>query len=354
MNNYTELRVDGYERVVRCDNIDVGFTAWAAVHDSTLGPALGGCRVWNYASDEEALTDVLRLSRGMTYKNALARLPLGGGKAVVRCNLSTVDRDSMFDSFGLFVEYLGGSYITAEDVNSTLADMERVQRRTQHVATVGASGNPSPFTAYGVYCAIRAAARFKLKRESLEGLTVAVQGVGETGGRLAALLANDGCRILAADISDRNIRLLREKINFERITPEAVYSVQCDIFSPCALGGILNEENIAQLRCSIVAGSANNQVLAEESGERVGKRGVRYVPDFAAYAGGVINISCEIGQKYDPAEARKKTAGIGDCVAEIIETSRRKGLPTNVVANRLAEQIIAEARREQEPLRQTG
>lgn len=354
MNEYTDLQIEGYERVVRCDNPAVGFTAWAAIHDTTLGPSLGGCRVWNYESDEAALIDVLRLSKGMTYKNALARLPLGGGKSVVRCDLRVVEREKLFEHFGKFVEYLGGAYITAEDVNSTLADMEIVQKQTAHVATVGASGNPSPFTAYGVYCAIKAAAAFKLKRSSLKGLTIAVQGVGETGGRLAELLAEDGCRVIAADINSRNLRLLGEKIQFEKVEPEEIYGVRCDIFSPCALGGILNDETIPRLHCSIVAGSANNQLLVERDGEKLRARGILYVPDYAANAGGVINISCEIGQQYDAKAAKRKTAGIADCVTEILAIAKTRNQPTNVVADSIAKRIIDAGRHDEEPLLKTA
>jgi len=354
MNIYFDLVVDGYERVVRCDNPAVGFTAWAAVHDTTLGPALGGCRVWNYESAEAALTDALRLSRGMTYKNALARLDLGGGKSVVWADITTIDRVALFENFGRFIEYLGGSYITAEDVNSTLADMEVVQRFTDHVATVGASGNPSPFTAYGVYCAIKAAVKFKLKKENLKGLTVAVQGVGETGGRLARLLAKDGCRVIAADIDENNIRMLGEEIQFELVNSADIYTVKSDVFSPCALGGILNDETIPRLQCSIVAGSANNQLMTADDGDKLRQRGILYVPDYAANAGGVINISCEIGQVYDPLAAKRKTADIGKCVSEIFHIAENEGLPTSKVADRIAERILEARRTELHPLLRTA
>jgi leucine dehydrogenase len=354
MNILTELNVDGYERVVRCDNTKVGFSAWIAVHDTTLGPALGGCRVWNYESDEAALTDALRLSKGMTYKNALARLELGGGKSVVRANLDVVDRAALFQDFGKFVDHLEGLYITAEDVNSTLADMEIVKKQTEYVATVGASGNPSPFTAYGVYCGIRASVRHKLKLESLDGLTVAIQGVGETGARLAEMLAQDGCRILAADINVQNLKRLREKIHFHQITAEKIYDVDCDVFAPCALGGILNSNTIPRLRCAIVAGSANNQLLQEEDGEALRNRGILYAPDFAINAGGVINIDCEIGQSYDPVKARQKTAQIASSLQKIFESSEHHGLSTNRVAVMMAEDLIAEQRRSMEPLAHTA
>lgn len=354
MNIYTELDIEGYERVVRCDNKKVGFSAWIAVHDTTLGPALGGCRVWNYESDEDALTDALRLSKGMTYKNALARLELGGGKSVVRAHLETVDRTALFENFGKFVDHLGGVYITAEDVNSTLADMEVVKKQTEYVATVGASGNPSPFTAYGVYCGIRASVRHKLKKESLEGLTIAIQGVGETGARLAEMLAKDGCRILAADINVQNLKRLREKIHFDQIFPEKIYDVDCDIFAPCALGGVLNSRTIPRLRCTIVAGSANNQLLKEEDGETLRNRGILYAPDFAINAGGVINIHCEIGQSYDPVKARRKTAEIDACLHRIFELSEQQELPTNRVAIMMAEDLIFEQRKSIEPLLHTA
>ncbi len=350
MNVLTELNVDGYERVVRCDNTEVGFSAWIAVHDSTLGPALGGCRVWNYVSDEAALTDALRLSQGMTYKNALARLELGGGKSVVRADLDTVDRTALFEDFGKFVDQLEGEYITAEDVNSTLADMEVVQKQTKYVATVGASGNPSPFTAYGVYCGIRASVRHKLKKDNLDGLTVAIQGVGETGARLAEMLAKDGCRILAADINVQNLKRLREKIHFDQILPDRIYDADCDIFSPCALGGVLNPNTIRRLRCTIVAGSANNQLFKEEDGEALRNRGVLYAPDFAINAGGVINIGCEIGQSYDSVKAQQKTAEIATCLQKIFEVSEQQELPTNRVAIMMAEDLIYEQRKSMEPL----
>lgn len=232
MNRYQELQVPGFERVVRCDNADVGLTAWIAVHDTTLGPALGGCRLWPYVSEEDALADVLRLSEGMTYKNSLADLPLGGGKAVIQCDPTGVGRRPLFLSFGEAVDYLEGTYITAEDVNSTLADMAIIKRRTPYVATVGASGNPSPFTAYGVFCGIKACCGYLYGNDDLAGKVVAIQGVGQTGSRLAQLLANEGCRIVAADINEKNIRLLKEKLSFEQVGPEEILSLSCDIFSP--------------------------------------------------------------------------------------------------------------------------
>ncbi len=338
MNRYTTLDIDGYEEVVRCDNRQVGFTAWIAIHNSYRGPALGGCRVWHYAKEADALTDVLRLSKGMTYKNALARLPLGGGKSVVHTDLETVDRIALFEEIGNFVETLDGRYITAEDVNSTVQDMAVIKRRTPHVATVGASGNPSPFTAYGVYCAMKAGVRHKLKRERLDGLTVAIQGAGETGGRLAEHLVREGCRIIVADINEEHISNLSAKIDFEIVKPEEIYQVPCDIFAPCALGGILNSRTIPLLLCQIVTGSANNQLLSEEDGQRLHRRGILYAPDYAANAGGVINISCEIDQRYNKAKALRLTAAIEKTLLEIYRLAGEQRLPTNAIADAIAEE----------------
>lgn len=338
MSRYSTLDIEGYEKVLRYDNPEAGFTAWIAVHNSSRGPALGGCRLWPYEDDEEALTDVLRLSRGMTYKNALALLPLGGGKSVVRADPEKINRRRLFEAMGIFVESLQGRYIIAEDVNSTLDDMAIVKSRTNHVATVGASGNPSPFTAYGVYCGIRASVRHKMKRERLDGLTVAVQGIGETGARLAELLYRDNCRIVAADINADHLQALEQKIDFTLISPECIYSTPCDIFAPCALGGILNHKTIPLLKCQIVAGSANNQLLTEEDGLRLYNRNILYGPDYAINAGGVINISCEIGQSYDPENARQLTENIEETVTNIYRISEQQGLPTNIVADSLAKQ----------------
>lgn len=340
MNRYRAVSADGYEEVVRCDNDQVGFSAWIAIHNTSRGPALGGCRVWNYRSADEALEDVLRLSRAMTYKNSLAGLKLGGGKCVVRADLTRIDRAVLFELIGEFVDTLGGRYITAEDVNSTVEDMVFVKRATSHVATVGASGNPSPFTAYGVYCAIRAAVYFIKRCRDLSGLRVAIQGVGETGGRLAELLAADGCKVLAADLNRANIHRLSRRFRLEEIDPETVHRSNCDIYSPCALGGTLNSDTISELRCWLVAGSANNQLLSRNDGQLLDRLGIVYIPDYAANAGGVINISCEIGRNYDELLAWKKTGQIGGTVTEILRRAAATNTPTSVVADTMAEEFF--------------
>jgi leucine dehydrogenase len=340
MNRYRAVAADGYEEVVRCDNEQAGFSAWIAIHNTNRGPALGGCRVWNYGSADEALEDVLRLSRAMTYKNSLAGLRLGGGKCVVKADLTRVDRAALFELIGEFVNTFEGRYITAEDVNSTIEDMAFVQRSTTHVATVGASGNPSPFTAYGVYCAIRAGVYFIKGRGELSGLRVAIQGVGETGGRLAQLLTADGCKVMVADINRASLDRLGRQVGFEEIDPEAVHRCACDIFSPCALGGTLNPDTIPELQCWLVAGSANNQLLNPDQGHLLDRLGIVYIPDYAANAGGVINISCEIDRDYDEAVAWSKTGRIGATVTEILRRSAATNTPTSVVADTMAEELF--------------
>ncbi len=342
MNIYRSLAIADYEEVVRCDNKEVGFSAWIAIHNSNRGPALGGCRVWNYASKEEALFDLLRLSKAMTYKNSLARLQLGGGKCVVHTDLRKVDRTALFESIGKFVDTLDGRYIAAEDVNSTVADMAVVKRYTRHVVTVGTSGNPSPFTAYGVYCAIKAGVRFKYAgRRDLKGLRVAIQGVGETGKRLARRLFGDGCVVIAADINQASMLRLAGQIDFQQVGPEDIYHVACDVFCPCGLGGTLNSRTIPKLHCSIVAGSANNQLLKHSDGDLLHQRGILYIPDYAANAGGVINISCELEGRYDAASAWKKTARIGQTVTDILHQSQNLRKPTHTIADKIAEELFA-------------
>ncbi len=335
-NTYVELAVDGYEKVMQCQNDSVGFTAWIAVHNTARGPALGGCRVWRYSSDEAGLSDVLRLGRGMTYKNALAQLPLGGGKSVINADIRTIDRAALFEAMGEFVDQCCGEYIIAEDVNSTVDDMAIVMTRTSHVATVGGSGNPSPFTAYGVLCGIKASVFHKWGIEDISGLRIAIQGAGETGGRLARMLHDEGCQLIVADINQANLKNLAATTPFETVDPDQILAVKCDVFAPCALGGILNEKSIPHLRCGIVAGSANNQLQSEVDGRLLHQRNILYAPDYAINAGGVINISCEIGQPYCSNRAKTRTEKIAATLREIYQLSADTDIPTSQVADMLA------------------
>lgn len=343
MNRYKSLSHAGYEEVVECRNADVGFKAWIAVHNTNLGPALGGCRFWKYHSEDDALFDVLRLSKGMTYKSALAGLPLGGGKAVVMADPQSIDRRKLFEAVGEFVETLDGKYITAEDMNSSLDDMKVIHSRTEHVASLQGSGNPSPMTAYGVFCGIRASLGYKTGSDELNNRVIAVQGVGQTGGALIRLLDEARCRIIVADVDQVNIDRYRNYIGFEVCSPDEIYAVPCDVFVPCAVGGILNDETIPRLNTGIVAGSANNQLLEEKHGTDLMEAGILYAPDFAINAGGVINIGCEINQVYSEDKARCIIGGIAITLSNIYHQATREHLPTNIVANRMAEEVFKTA-----------
>lgn len=343
MNRYKSLFYSDYEEVVECHNADVGFKAWIAIHNTNLGPALGGCRFWNYRSEKDALFDVLRLSKGMTYKSALAGLSLGGGKGVIMADPAAVDRRRMYEAFGAFVDKLDGKYITAEDMNTTIDDIRTIRTRTRHVASLQGSGNPSPMTAYGVFCGIMSSLLAKTRSDELKGRIVAVQGTGQTGSALVRLLVENGCRIIATDINAENLARLRSVYDIETCEPEEIYDVPCDVFAPCAVGGILNDETILRLKAGIVAGSANNQLLEERHGKMLMERGILYAPDYAINAGGVINISCEIGKTYSADEARFIIAGIGGTLLDIYRLSERRKQPTNIIANRMAEAVFTKA-----------
>ncbi len=344
MNTYKKLVFDGYEEVIECFNSEIGFKAWIAIHSSTLGPALGGCRLWNYGSESDAVTDVLRLSKGMTYKNALAKLPLGGGKSVIHVDPKKADRKKIFKAMGEFIDKLNGRYITAEDVNTSIDDMSIISSETQHVASLNGSGNPSPMTAYGVFCGIKASVEHRLGKQDLNKLVVAIQGVGQTGQRLAKLLREQNCIILAADVNKNNLKRLSELIDFIPVHPDEITRAKCDVFAPCALGGVLNDETIPHLNCSIVAGSANNQLLNEDNGLMLLERDILYAPDFVINSGGIINISCEIHQTYDVEKAKLLTAEIGQTLTDIFKQSDKKRIPTNIIANKMAEKIFMKSK----------
>ena len=334
----------GHEQVVFCFDAAVGMRAVIAIHDTTLGPAVGGLRVWSYRSEAEAISDVLRLSRGMTYKAALAGLPFGGGKAVIMA-----DREgrnpALFERFGDFVESLGGRYVTAEDVGTSPADLELVRRRTAHVVGVaeGGAGDPSPATAWGVFHGLRAAVRHKLSRDDLKGLRVAVQGVGHVGSTLARHLIEAGCELIVADVDAGRARRAAVDCDARVVAVGDIHKVEADVFAPCALGGVLNDRTIPELKASIVTGSANNQLAEDRHGEELRDRGVLYAPDYAINAGGLINISHE-GARYDKVAAFAHVARIYDTLLEIFRRADDQGLPTSAVADRFAEERLARAR----------
>jgi leucine dehydrogenase len=326
-----------HERVLFARDEASGYRGIIAIHSTRLGPALGGARFWNYASEADALTDVLRLSRGMTYKNALAGLPFGGGKSIIIGDNRTLEREQLFRAHGRFVESLGGSYLTAEDVGTTTADMEFVLRETPHVAGLAdRSGDPSPVTARGVFRAMQAAARHAWGTDELAGRRVALQGCGHVGYYLAKELHAAGAKLIVTDMDGARVERVCDEYAAERVEPEAIYAVEADIFAPCALGGILNDESIPQLKVEIVAGAANNQLLDARHGATLAARGILYAPDYAANAGGVINGCIEL-LGWEPSRARAKVEAIYDTLQEIFRRADVNGIPTSRAADQLAE-----------------
>ncbi len=332
---------DGHERVVYGHDTASGLNAIVAIHNTTLGPALGGCRMWPYASEAEALTDVLRLSRGMTYKSALAGLPFGGGKAVILGDPRKDKSEALFLAMGRFVDSLGGRYVTAEDVGVSVEDVETIARTTRHVAgtRAGGAGDPSPSTASGVLVGIRAAVAHKLGRHSLDGVRVAVQGVGHVGTHLCRLLHRAGAELTVTDIDAKAIECVADEFGAEPVATDAIVGVESEVFAPCALGAVINDATIEQLQAPIVAGSANNQLAEPRHGTELMRRGVLYAPDYVINAGGVINISHE-GPNYDKQAAVDHVAKIHDTLREIFTRAEAAGIPTSQAADRLAEERL--------------
>ncbi len=319
----------------------VGYHGIIAIHSTALGPAVGGTRFWNYDSEEEALTDALRLSRGMTYKSALARLPLGGGKSIIIGNHSAHDRTGLLRAHGRFVDTLKGRYVTAEDVGTSPADMEIVRLETQHVAgLIGRSGDPSPFTAAGVFRAIQASNQFLWRTPELSGLTVAIQGCGNVGYSLARELHEVGVRLIVTDVNSENLSRVVDEFGAEGVAPNEIFSVNADVFAPCALGGVLNDETIPQLKVQIVAGSANNQLLEERHGAMLRNRSILYAPDYVANVGGVLNGCTEL-LGWTQEQAVEKIFGIYDTLLKIFQSAEEEGITPNEAADRLAEERLS-------------
>ena len=326
-----------HEKVFIAREPEIGYRGIIAIHSTARGPAVGGTRLWNYATEDEALTDALRLSRGMTYKNALAALPLGGGKAVVIGDNKTVDREAIFMAHGRFVEALGGDFTTAEDVGTSPSDMEIVRRETTHVAgLLTGTGDPSPYTARGVFRAIQAAAKYVWNSEDLSAVTVALQGCGNVGYNLAKSLHAAGAKLIVSDIEPRKIRPLVEEFDAVVVETEEIIGMGADIFAPCALGGVINDRSIPQLRARIVAGAANNQLLEDRHGEMLKERGILYVPDYAANSGGVFSGCVEV-LGWTSEHVSKKVDEIYHTVLSILELAAAENISTNKAADRIAE-----------------
>ena len=335
-----------HEQVLIGRDDESGYHGIIAVHSTALGPAVGGTRFWNYDSEAEALTDALRLSQGMTYKTALAGLPLGGGKSIIIGNNSIRDRKALLRAHGRFVETLKGRYITAEDVGTSPADMEIVRLETQHVAgLIGRSGDPSPFTALGVFRAIQASNNFLSDTDELSGMTVAIQGCGNVGYHLAKLLHESGVKLIATDVNSNNLSRVVDEFAADAVQPNEIFSVKADVFAPCALGGVINDETIPQLKVQIVAGSANNQLLEERHGARLRERNILYAPDYVANAGGVLNGCVEV-LGWKPEDAMRKVTEIYDTVLSIFNSAEAAGITPNEAADKLAEERLHHANSE--------
>lgn len=343
MEIFETLAEMGHEQVVVGSDPSCGYRGIIAVHSTALGPALGGTRFWSYESDEAAITDALRLSRGMTYKNAVAGLDLGGGKAVILGDNRTTDRESIFRAHGRFVESLGGRYITAEDVGTGTADMDFVSMETNHVAGLKhKSGDPSPVTAHGVFRSIQASAKHRWGSDDLTGKVVSIQGCGNVGRYLAKELNEAGAGLIVSDIDAARAARVASDTGAKVVEGDAIYSADADIFAPCALGGIINDETIPMLKVGIISGGANNQLLEERHGNMVEERGIHYAPDYVANAGGVINVFGEVAG-WDTEHALSKADDIYDTVLSVYEIAKSESIPTYEAADRLAERRLKAA-----------
>jgi leucine dehydrogenase len=331
--------IGDYERIVRACDRESGLKAIVAIHNTRRGPALGGCRMWSYASEAEALEDALRLAHGMTYKNALADLPFGGGKSVIIADKKTHKSEALLRSMGKLVQSLNGTYTIAEDVGTTPKDMAVIREETPFVAGLpdGGSGDPSPATAWGVYQGIKAAMRERLGHDDLTGVRVAVQGLGNVGWNLAQRLSDAGAVLLVSDIHDSRMSEAQHTFGATPVPAYRIYDAPTDIFAPCALGAIINDDTLPRLKAKIVAGSANNQLAEDRHGIDLKSANILYAPDYAINAGGVINIYYEYCGTYDRDTAFKHIAGIGDTLSAIFKRARRLDIPTNAAANHIAE-----------------
>jgi len=348
MTVFSNPAFDNHERVLFCRDEAVGLCAIIAIHSTALGPAAGGTRLWTYASDDEALYDVLRLSQGMSYKNAMAGLRFGGGKAVIMKTADYAASDALFERFGGFVDSLGGDYITAEDVGMSEEIMTTIARKTRYVSGLPlksgkAGGDPSPKTAYGIYCGIEAAAKAKLGRDSLEGIRVGVQGAGNVGYYLCKHLHAAGATLLVSDLDESRVDRVCGEFGAERVSSADILQADVDVLAPCALGSVFHEASIAGIKARIIAGGANNQLRSPEDGRRLADAGILYAPDYVINAGGVISITCEYLGDVDYEGVMERVAQIGPRLAGIFEEAARTGEPTSVIADRQARKIIADA-----------
>lgn len=348
---FGQLSFDAHEQIVFCNDEDTGLKAIIGIHNTVLGPALGGTRMWSYKSEWDALNDVLRLSRGMTYKSAITGLNLGGGKAVIIGNAKTQKNDALMRKFGEFVNSLSGKYITAEDVGMETRDMDIIREVTPHVTGIseanGGSGNPSPVTAYGVYMGMKAASKFKFGTDNLEGKKVLVQGVGHVGETLVKYITEEGAQVIINDINEVRLQELSKKYNANVVLGDDIYGLDIDIYAPCALGATVNDNTINRLNAKVIAGAANNQLADEvKHGKLLQERGIAYAPDFLINAGGIINVYAEI-EGYDKEESMRKTENIYNTTLEIFDLSEKEGISTHRAAFNIAQNRINKRKKEQ-------
>ena len=343
MGLFSKMEEYDYEQLVFCQDKSTGLKAIIAIHDTTLGPALGGTRICDYETDEEAIEDALRLARGMTYKNAALGLNLGGGKAVIIGDPKKIKSEALFRAFGRFVEGLNGRYITGEDMNATQQDASYINCETDYIVGLETgSGNPSPVTAYGVFKGIQAAVNEIYGSDDLTGKTVAIQGLGAVGRLLAERLHEAGAKLYVTTRDRAKIDKAIAELDATAVGLDEIYGVECDVFSPCARGAVINDKTIEQFKCKIIAGAANNQLAESKHGDMLEEKGILYVPDYIINAGGVINIIDDIsGREYNRENALKNTAKIYDACKKVFEIAKRDNIPTYKAADIMAEERIA-------------
>lgn len=348
MEIFSQLEEHDYEQLVFCQDANSGLRAIIVIHDTSLGPALGGARMWMYDTEADAIRDALRLARGMTYKNAAAGLNLGGGKTVIIGDPNKDKSEELFRAYGRFVQSLNGRYITAEDVGTTEKDMDTIYEETDYVTGLspafGSSGNPSPVTAYGVYRAMKAAAKVAFDSDDLSGKTIAVQGLGNVAFNLCRHLHEEGAHLIVTDLDEARVEQAVEDFGAQAVGVEDIYDVDCDIFSPNALGGVLNDETIPRLKCRVVTGAANNQLREDKHGEMLHAKGIVYAPDYVVNAGGVINVADEL-MGYNRERAMKKVEMIYDNILNVFAIAERDNIPSYLAADRMAEERIESIRR---------
>lgn len=333
-----------YEQITYFFDPATRMKAIVAIHDTTLGPALGGTRMWDYQSESEALLDVLRLSRGMTYKAAACGLDLGGGKAVIIKDCSMDKNEQMLKAYGRSLNYLNGRYITAEDVGTNQHDMDIIHKETNYVVgTSSGSGDPSPYTAYGVFKGIKAAVNYLYNFDSMKGLVITVQGLGNVGYNLCQYLHDDGAKLIVTDICESRVKRVASEFDAVAVEPNSIFDVECNIYAPCALGAVVNDNTIESLKCKIIAGAANNVLESEKHGDQLHRQGIWYIPDYIINAGGLINVAAEING-YDRKKVVNKVEGIYDTVTKVMKMSDEKDIPPYQAADLYALERINKAK----------